>query len=243
MERIKIVIADTDTHFIDLVSRFLKNFPDVEIVACEENGQDALHAIRSLQPDAVLFDLVLPGIDGISLLHSVNALQKRPAMICCTRFYSDVATEAMRTYGASYLMYKPIELQTLHPAIVSCARLHKRMQRLNHAFDDPEIGSLHQSAHIRNYLVSIGIPSKLIGCSYLTEAVRLAKVDVSLARNLSKGVYLEISRSMNTTPTRIERCIRNAISIAFQSGGLDRKMLTCPSNKEFINYVLRTIDL
>lgn len=108
------------------------------------------------------------------------------------------------------------------------------------------LGSADQSnveAHIHNYLVSLGIPSKLIGCSYLTEGVRLARLDGTLLRNLSRGLYLEISRNMNTTPSRIERSMRNAINVAYHSGGFDRRMSHCPSNKEFLNYVLSNIEL
>ena len=32
-------------------------------------------------------------------------------------------------------------------------------------------------AQIRNYIISLGVPAKMIGCSYLTEAVRLAQTD------------------------------------------------------------------
>lgn len=235
------MIVDADTAFTELVKSFMKNFADIELIGCEANGNDGLRMIRSSHPDAVLFDLVLPGVDGISLLRNVNEMRRPPAMICCTRFYSDVALEAMRTFGAAYLLYKPIELQALHPAIISCTRLHRQMRASIPIIPDEDSGKSH--AHIRNFIVSLGIPSKLIGCSYLTEAVRLGRRDVTLTRNLSKGLYLEIARSMNTTPTRIERCIRNAISVAYQSGALDGRMISCPSNKEFINYVLRTIDL
>lgn len=242
VDKIRLLIADSDLRFADLVSRFMKNFPDIEVIGTEQNGQDALRCIRNMHPDAVLFDLVLPGLDGIALLRSTIELKNAPAMICCTRFYSDVALEAMRTFGASYLLFKPVELQALHPAIVSCTELHRKMRRLERGFTDQNSADVRCTARIRNYLVSLGIPSKLIGCSYLVEAVRLAQSDATLTRNLSKGLYLEISRSMNTTPSRIERCIRNAISIAYQSSGLNGRMLTCPSNKEFINYVMRTID-
>lgn len=243
MDRIKVIIADSDTNFADMVCKYMKNFADIEIIACEANGQDALRRIRNLQPHAVLFDLVLPGLDGISLLRNVNAIKNAPAMICCTRFYSDVALEAMRSFGASYLLFKPVEPQALHPAIISCVELYQKMRRQRHELADATSDTSLQSAHIRNYIVSLGVSSKLIGCSYLAEAVRLARRDITLTRNLSKGLYLEIARNLNSTPTRIERCIRNAISLAYQSGGLDGKMQGCPSNKEFINYVLRTIDI
>lgn len=243
MEKTRLLIADCDVNFTESASQFLANFPDIEILGCELNGQDALRKIRTSHPDAVLFDLALPGLDGVSLLRSVNGMRNAPAMICCTRFYSDVTLEAVRTYGASYLLFKPVELRALHPAIVYSSETHRNMRRTARALESGDLNGSQYSAKIRNYIVSLGIPSKLIGCSYLTEAIRLAKQDIVLTRNLSKGLYLEISRTMNTTPSRVERCIRSAISTAFQNGGLDGKMITCPSNKEFINYVLRTIDL
>lgn len=242
-EKLKLLIADSDMNFTESATLFLSNFPDIEILGCEANGQDALHRIRSAHPDVVLFDLVLPGLDGISLLRSVHEMRNPPIMICCTRFYSDVAMEAVRTYGAAYMLFKPVELKALHPAIVCCAEMHQKMCRMSCVPPESEPDGAQRGAQIRNYIVSLGVPSKLIGCSYLTEAVRLGQSDVALTRNLSKGLYLEISRSMNTTPTRVERCIRNAISAAYQAGGLDGKMITCPSNKEFINYVLRTIHM
>lgn len=243
MEKIRLLIVDVDALFADLAQRFLQNFPDIEVIGIESNGQDALRCIRTLRPDAVLFDAVIPGMDGIALLRNVNELNNPPAMICCTRFYSDVTVEAMRTFGAAYIMFKPVELQALHPAITSCTKLHRKMRSINRNLGVSEQSEHCNTARIRNYIVSLGVPSKLIGCSYLTESVRLAQEDISLTRNLSKGLYLEIARSMNSSPSRIERCIRNAISAAYHSGALEGKMVSCPSNKEFINYILRTIEL
>lgn len=243
MNRIKILLADPDTRFTELASRFLSKSNDFDTITCKSDGNEALKLIRSTHPDTVLFDLALPGLDGISLLRKVNTLQNPPVMICCTRFYSEIAMEAMRDYGAAYIMYKPVELQSLHAAILSCTQLHRKMRRLNHQIQQDDSSDLQAGLFIHNYIVSLGVPSKLIGCSYLTEAVRLGKSDVSLVRNLSKGLYLEISKSMDTTPERIERCIRNAISIAFQSGGLSGKFSNCPSNKEFIHYLIQNSDI
>lgn len=242
MERYKLLIADSDKRFSEMASHFMMNYADIEVVGCENNGQDALRKIRTAHPDVVLFDAVLPELDGISLLRHVNEAHNHPAMICCTRFYSDITMEAMRTFGAAYLLFKPIELQNLHPVIVSCAQLNRQLHADIRAMDEGLEHRQERRLLIRNSIVNLGIPSKLIGCTYLVEALRLAQEDPSLMRNLSKGLYLEIARSMNSTPTRIERCIRNAISVGFQSGGLDARLPGCPSNKEFINYALRSIN-
>ena len=240
---IKILIADSDEQFSERAGHYLSNFPDMEMMGWVRSGREALRRIRDDPPDALLFDLILPELDGISLMRSVMGLPSPPAMICCTRFYSDVAQEAARTYGACHLLFKPVELKTLHTTIAVCVQLYRSVRRNNRAALDADPDASAQFIRIRNHLVALGIPSKLIGCGYLAEAVRLAATDISLTRNLSKGLYLEISRSMNTSPSRVERCIRNAISVAHQSGGFDGKLLTCPSNKEFINYALHSMDL
>lgn len=242
MDKTKFMIVDPDERFSDLVGQFIRNYEEIEYLGAQHNGQDGLLHIRMSQPDVVLFDLVMPGMDGIALLRSVNELPNPPAMICCTRFYSDVALDAIRTFGAAYVIFKPVELHALYPAIISCAQIHKNLRNSMPCLSDLDENDNCSSAYIRNYIVSLGISSKLVGCTYLAEGVRLARMDISLTRNLSKGLYLEISRNMHSTPTRIERSIRNAISTAYQNGRLDSRMVTCPSNKEFINFVLRNID-
>lgn len=243
MDPIRLVIADADEQFSEHICRYFKDYPDIEIAAVTDNGQDALQKTRSLHPDAVLFDPVLPGLDGLSLLRAINDLSDAPATICCTRFYSEVMLEASRFYGASYLMFKPVQLHSLLPVVRSCTEMHRNLKRMGHSYALGSAEDAHAGAHIRNYLVSLGVPSKMVGCSYLTEGVRLAKLDATLMRNLSRGLYLEIARNMNTTPERIERSMRTAISAAFHRGGLHLKMNSCPSNKEFLNYVLNNIEL
>ena len=242
MDKVRILIADSDAQFTQRVTAHLQSFPDIELIGVEATGQDALRRLRSARVDLLLFDLILPGLDGISLLRCANELRNPPATLCCTRFYSDVAMEAARNYGASYVIFKPLDLTSLHASIITCAQTHKNISELRRRSISDAADNTMLGAQIRNFIVSLGVPSKLIGCGYLAEAVRLAREDVSLTRNLSRGIYLEISRSMNTTPTRIERCIRNAISMAYQTGGLDTRLSACPSNKEFINYILRNLD-
>lgn len=241
MDKMKLLIADTDERFTDQTIRYLKRYPDIEITAVDRDGRDALSHIHSSLPDAVLFDLLLPGIDGISLLRSIAELSAPPATICCTRFYTDVMLEAVRTNGASYLLFKPFDLHTLYPAILSSVELNRSIRRMSSTLSLRDADSAMRSSFIRNYIISLGVPTKLIGCSYLVEAIQLAQTDMSLMHNLSKGLYLEIARSMSTTPSRIERCIRNAISSAYQKSDLRLRMTSCPSNKEFINYILRNL--
>lgn len=243
MDKIRLLIADSDERFTDYIVSSLKIYNEIEIIAVENNGLDALQRIKHGHVDALVFDLLLPGLDGISLLRSVNELKNPPATLCCTRFYSDIAMEVLRSFGASYLIYKPLEAHALYTAVLASIVTLKRMKNIERAVISSCKDTDHSRAYIRNFIISCGIPSKLIGSTYLTEAVMLALHDAMLIKNLSKGLYLEVARIMSTTPSCIERCIRNAISSAYIAHKLPASFLQCPSNKEFLRYILQNLNL
>lgn len=243
MDKIRLLIADHDTRFTEYAVNALKMYPEIELLGVETNGIDALRQVKQTKPDALLFDLLLPGLDGISLLRNVNAMKTPPVTLCCTRFYSDITMEAVRSFGASYILYKPIEASALHTSILSSTRMRDKMRQMNQSMFSAGADNDKLRLYIRNYIVGIGIPSKLIGCSYLSEAILLAKNDITLIRNLSRGLYLEISHMMHTTPGCVERSIRNAISNAYSNHNLPECFLRCPSNKEFIQYILQNLSI
>ena len=83
------------------------------VVSAAANGDDALERYESLQPELVLTDLQMPGLDGIELVKRIQALEDPAAVIVMTAFATiGTAIEAIRA-GASEYITKPIELEHL----------------------------------------------------------------------------------------------------------------------------------
>lgn len=238
----KLLIADSDVRFTDAISMCMRPFQDMELFI-EHNGVDVLKRLRSERMDAVLMEMAMPGIDGITILRNISEMRDAPVVLCCSRFYSDVMFEAACAYGAAMMLYKPVELTSLHELVITCVEMNRNAQAILHNVISDNTSAQTRDAFIRNYIVSLGIPTKLVGCTYLTEAVRLAMADITLTQNLSKGLYTEIARSMNSSPSRVERSIRSAIGIAYQRGELRSRLPACPSNREFIHYVLQKLQV
>lgn len=236
----KLLVADADVRFTELVDQYMRQYEDIELIVTH-SGTDALRRIRSEHVDAILMNMALPGVDGITMLRSIRTLKEPPVTICCSSFYSDVMFEAACAYGAAFTLYKPVDPGSLHDLLISCVEMHSNVRRIMQAVISEDTSVQTQSAYIRNCLVSVGIPTKLVGCSYLAEAIRLARKDGGLMRNLSKGLYMEVARRMNTTPLCVERSMRSAIAAAYKSGELRTRLPSCPSNREFISYVLQIL--
>ena len=72
----KILIVDDDENIAELISLYLtKECFDTKIVY---NGEDALTAFDSYQPNLVLLDLMLPGIDGYQVCREIRARSSTP---------------------------------------------------------------------------------------------------------------------------------------------------------------------
>lgn len=92
----------------------------------------------------------------------------------------------------------------------------------------------------------IGIPANVMGYRYLRRAVMLAIDDTSVLDSVTKRLYPEVAKSSGTTAVRVERSIRNAISLAWRREAADtdyfEKYLNCridiggrkPTNSELI---------
>lgn len=101
----------------------------------------------------------------------------------------------------------------------------------------------------------IGIPANIKGYRYLRSAVMLAADDMSILDSITKRLYPAIAKENNTTPSRVERAIRHAISSAWERADGDadyiEKKLRCkinfsgehPTNSELIALISDSIRL
>ncbi len=99
----------------------------------------------------------------------------------------------------------------------------------------------------------IGIPAHVKGYRYLREAVLLTVNNTGILKAVTKELYPEIAKRYETTPSRVERAMRNAIELAWNRGAVDvlDNLFGCsinpergrPSNSEFIAWVTDRICL
>jgi len=105
-----ILIVDDERNTREGLARALKRHYHVELA---ESGMAALQKLETLQVDAVLTDLRMPGMDGLTLVRRLLARDPQPVCILLTAYGSvETAVEAMKN-GAYDFMTKPVNLDRL----------------------------------------------------------------------------------------------------------------------------------
>ncbi|MBX7115503.1 MAG: response regulator [Myxococcaceae bacterium] len=108
----RILLADDNADMRDYVRRLLQRHWDVEVV---ENGQLALEHALANPPDLILTDVMMPGLDGFSLLHKLRQApqtQAIPVMMLSARAGEEATVESLQAGAEDYLTkpFSPREL-------------------------------------------------------------------------------------------------------------------------------------
>lgn len=67
-------------------------------------------------------------------------------------------------------------------------------------------------------LLDIGIPSSLLGYTYIVEGLKLIDDDNTYLRNITKRLYVDVAHNCSVTPSKVERNIRHAIGRGWSHG-------------------------
>lgn len=105
-ERLKQIIGDTDGY---------------EVVGEAGNGREAVELASKLQPDIVLLDIRMPGMDGIEAANHLNHSAQPPAVVFTTA-YDEYAIDAFAANAIGYVL-KPIRRSRLEAALKQASRL------------------------------------------------------------------------------------------------------------------------
>lgn len=105
MELLRIVIADDHRLFREGVRSLLSSLANVEVVGEAANGDDAVALAETAQPDVVLMDIQMPGLNGIEATRRILAANPRAGIIVLTMFDDDDSVfAAMRAGARGYLL-------------------------------------------------------------------------------------------------------------------------------------------
>ena len=229
-KEIKIIIADDNRNFCQMLQDYLQGQEDLSIVGVAYNGLEAMELIQAQEPDLIILDLVMPNLDGLSVLERINTrtIIKRPKIIMLTAFGQESLTHQAMMLGVDYFILKPFDMDILSKRICSLTQdlptgAPVPVQFSSSAY--PTVTTVRSErnlvSEVTTIMHQIGIPAHVKGYQYIRDAILMVVEDVSLLGAVTKELYPGIAKKHNTASSRVERGIRHAIELAWERGQTD----------------------
>ena len=154
MNALSVLIVDDEQLARRRLQTICRQLPGVNLVGQAEDGDEGLALIRRYEPDVVLLDIKMPGMNGFELLELLTTLgAKAPVVIFVTAF-NHYAVRAFEVSAVDYLL-KPVAFERL------VAALDKARDVLRHRDADERLAEMSQViAALRNSAVETGAASR-----------------------------------------------------------------------------------
>lgn len=197
-----------------------------EICTCP--ADEAADVLAQFQPDALILDLFLPGIDGFILMENCKVLLP-PVILMLSVLDSDYIRKKAAQSGADFVIQKPCAIDYIVRHLTDMLLI-----RQFPAFSDDE-------ALVDHLLSQFHIHAKERVIKSLRNAILLGAADPNclLTKDIYSEVRLEYGASTDAVDQAIRRCLRNAWLNRFKhTAGWDLFFpgyKTCPSNGVFIS--------
>jgi NarL family two-component system response regulator LiaR len=114
---IRVLLVDDHAVVRSGLSAFLLAFDDLELVGEASSGEEAVRHCDRLQPDVVLMDLVMPGMDGAQATHAIREKCPSIQVIALTSFKEKELVEGAMEAGAIGYLLKNVSADELARAI------------------------------------------------------------------------------------------------------------------------------
>src|SRR6185436_5015181 len=139
---IRVLIVDDQSLIRVGIQALLQRKPDIEVVGHASDGEEALRQIAALDPDVVLMDIRMPGMDGVEATRQLVARGTRAGIIILTTFQDDANVFSALAAGARGYLLKDTDHKQLAEAI--------RVVAAGRALIDPEITAklLHEFSRL-----------------------------------------------------------------------------------------------
>lgn len=259
MEKLNVAIADDNERMVALLDQIVSSDEELEVVGKAGNGEELLHIIKEKEPDVVLLDMIMPKLDGLTVMDRVNqeANLKKPAFIVISAVSQEKMTEDAFELGADYYILKPFDNETVLNRIKKVRQLKQRNTGRTNRIYTYEKERDHRERNLEtdvtNIIHEVGVPAHIKGYQYLRDAIIMSVEDAEMLNSITKILYPTIAKRHQTTPSRVERAIRHAIEVAWSRGKMDtidalfgytvNNGKGKPTNSEFIALITDKIRL
>ena len=214
MEKTRLLVIDDNEALVDMIEEYFSSHELINIAFKAYTGEEGINLIeKNLNDyDVIILDLIMPKKDGIYVLEEMKKRNIYKPVIISTSYNSDEMIRRVSEYGVHYFLLKPYELSDLENRILEASNVREK--------ENKNINIYHNNLQISvtKILHELGVPSHIKGYQYIREGILLIYNNPEIIGGITKELYPEIANKYDTTVSRVERAIRHAIEVSWNSG-------------------------
>lgn len=198
----RILIADAAGSWRAMLEQALKE--QYQLCSCHD-GHQALVLTEQFRPDVLILDLMLSGLDGLSVLKALQSRPEKPRIIVTGRHFSDFINAALDQYQVDSVILKPCAVQSI-------------LERVSEMLAQDTLllpASLDPYDQITSLLVQLGIRTSQQGFRFLRWGILRMMEDPT--QQLTKSLYPAIAAEFGSTRENVEKALRTAITQAWRN--------------------------
>jgi len=195
----KVLIVDDEEPARDRLRQILEDEDEFQVAGEAGNGHEALTLCQELQPDVILLDIRMPGMDGIETANHLNTLASAPAVVFTTA-YDEYAIDAFEARAVGYVL-KPVRRSRLVAALQQASRLSTNTLTEVASRASPDSTRKHVCAHTQGELKLIPLQDIV---SFRAEQ-KYITVDHVGGQDLIDGSLKALAEEFHRTFVRIHR--------------------------------------
>ena len=239
--KVKILLTDSSDESRGMLQSTLERSGKFEVVGSTGDGTEVVELVRTLKPDLLVLDLILPGLDGLSILRRLDEAD-RPVVLAMSNFVRREMVAEAGNLGAAMFVSKPYNEEAMIEHLLRLAE--KRSEQ----FHSPGLEEM-----VTAIIHEVGVPAHIKGYQYVREAIMITVENMEVINSVTKVLYPEVAKRFHTTPSRVERAIRHAIEVAWDRGDIETlqrffgytvsNIKGKPTNSEFIALIADRLHL
>jgi two-component system response regulator AlgR len=200
---LRTLVVDDEPLAVERLQILCAREPAIDLVGVASDGEAALRMVEALDPELLLLDIAMPGIDGMEVARALEQRPRRPAVIFCTAF-DQFAVAAFDVAAVDYLL-KP----------VSAERLGRAVTRVREVLRAPPAPPAVRPDHASEFWVP-----------HRSEMIRIAAEDIDRIEAERDYMRLHVGRRsflLHQTITELERQLDPASFIRLHRSTIVRR--------------------
>jgi two-component system chemotaxis response regulator CheY len=119
---LRVIVAEDNRVVRQLICGIIRQDPNLELVGEASDGAAALELVKTLKPNALCLDLIMPGMDGMTALRQIQVDYPQVRVIIISGDSTAEAVSQARSLGCSAFVVKPFTAAKVLGAIYSASR-------------------------------------------------------------------------------------------------------------------------